>query len=104
MFIAIPNKTLSVSNGSCDSAAWCRATQLDEPSVPDELAGLEEVFSEELSDSLNTHEQVEHLIDLLPSKLPRSSPIYKISYDKLAAIRDYLSTALKKKWIRPLSS
>ena len=65
--------------------------------MPNKLAGLEEVFLEELSNSLNIYEQVEYLIDLLPSKLLKSRPIYNISHDELAAIRDYLSTALKKK-------
>ena len=34
-----------------------------------------EAFSEIESDSLNTHDQVEHPIDLVEGKLPKSGPI-----------------------------
>ena len=67
--------------------------------MPEQLECVAEVFSEELSNSLNTHDQVEHPIDLLPGKLPKGSPIYNMLYDKLEAIGDYLDSALEKKWI-----
>ncbi|KAF6222515.1 hypothetical protein HO173_013395 [Letharia columbiana] len=85
------------SEDDCDEAVRCGATQLDDPGVPEQLEDLSEVFLEELSNSLNTHDQIEHPIDLLPGKLPRSGPIYNISHNKLAAIRDYLDTALERK-------
>ncbi len=104
-YIALPYQILSVSNDACcDGAARCGATQLDDPGVPDQLECVSEVFSEELSDSLNTHDQVEHPIDLLPGRIPKSGPIYNMSHDELAAIREYLKSALEKKWIRPSSS
>ena len=104
-YIAMPYQILSQGDGvSCDKAVRCGATQLDDPVVPKQLECLSEVFSEELSDSLNTHDQVEHPIDLLPGKLPRGGPIYNMSHDELAAIRDYLKSALEKDWIRPSSS
>ena len=54
-FIVILYKTLPVSTYSCDRAVRYRATQLDGPSILNKLAGLEEVFLEELSNSLNIY-------------------------------------------------
>ena len=85
-------------------AARCGALQAEEPNISGPLQDLAEMFFEALSDSLNTHDQVEHLIELMKGKLPRTGPIYKMSQDELATIRDYLVSALEKKWIRPSSS
>ena len=104
-YIAMPYQILSqLDNTYYDTAARCGATQLDDPAVPKQLEDLADVFSEELSDSLNTHDQVEHPIDFLPDKLPRGGPVYNMSHDELAAIREYLRDALEKNWIRPSSS
>jgi len=62
------------------------------------------VFSEILSDSLNTHDQMKHLIDLMKSKMSCIEFIYKMTWDELAVIRDYLNSALEKKWIHSSSS
>ena len=76
----------------------------DETGLPSQVEDLADVFSEALSDSLNTHDQVEHPIDLEPGKTLKSGPIYNMSQDELAAIREYLSSALEKGWIRPSTS
>ncbi len=62
------------------------------------------MFSEILSDSLNIHDQMKHLIDLIKSKMSYIKSIYKMTWDKLAAIWDYLDNALEKKWIHSLTS
>ena len=62
------------------------------------------MFFEALSDNLNTHDQMKHLIELMKRKLSRIDSIYKMSQNELATIRDYLISALKKKWIRSSSN
>ena len=61
-----------------------------------ELKSLSEIFLEELFDNFNTHDQIEHFIDLLSEKLFKRNLIYNISYNELAAIKDYLNSAFKK--------
>jgi len=63
------------------------------------IQDFKKVFSEILSDSLNTHDQMKHFIDLMKNKMSCIESIYKMTWDELAAIRDYLDSALKKKWI-----
>ena len=79
----------------------CGALEVDEPELPDPINDLMEAFSEIASDSLNTHDQVEHPIDLVDDRIPKSGPIYNMSQDELATIREYLESAQRKKWIRP---
>jgi len=62
------------------------------------------VFSKILSDSLNMHDQMKHLIDLMKSKMSHIESIYKMIQDEFAAIWDYLNNALKKKWFYSSSS
>ena len=86
-YIALPYQIYSESHKAAgDEAVCCGATQLDNPGVPEQLECIAEIFSEKLSNSLNTHNQVEHPIDLLPGKLPKGGPIYNMSHDKLVAI------------------
>ena len=68
--------------------------------MSEKLKSLSEVFSEKLSDNFNTHDQIEHSINLLFKKLPKKNLIYNMSHDELAAIRNYLNSAFKKNWIR----
>ncbi len=53
---------------------------------------------------MNTHDQMKHFIDLMKSKMSRIKSIYKMTWDELAAIQDYLDSTLKKKWIHSSSS
>jgi len=62
------------------------------------------VFSEIFSDSLNTHDQMKHFINLMKNKMSCIESIYKMIQDELAAIWNYLNSALKKKWIHSLSN
>ena len=71
-------------------------TQLNDLVVFEELKSLLKVFSEKLFDNLNTHNQIEHFINLLFEKLFKKDLIYNISHDEFVAIRDYLNSALKK--------
>ncbi len=62
------------------------------------------MFSEILSDSLNMHDQMKHFIDLMKSKMFRIKSIYKMTWDELTVIWNYLDSALEKKWIHSSSS
>ena len=61
-----------------------------------ELKSLSIFFLEKLSNNFNTHNQIEHSINLLSEKLFKRNLIYNISHNELAAIKDYLNNAFKK--------
>ena len=61
-----------------------------------ELKSLLKVFLEKLFDNLNTHDQIEHFIDLLFEKLFEENLIYNMSYNKFATIKNYLNNVFKK--------
>ncbi len=62
------------------------------------------MFSKILSDSLNMHDQMKHLIDLMKSKMSCIESIYKMTQDKFTVIWNYLNSTLEKKWIHSLSN
>lgn len=100
-----PHSGRTVQDLASDDAAMVGALQeVDDQRIPEQVEDLQETFSEELSDSLNTHDQVEHAIDLVPGSQPKPGPIYNMSQDELATIRDYLASATEKGWIRPSTS
>ena len=72
-------------------------TQLNDFNVFKQFKCVSKIFSKELFNNFNTHNQIEHLIDLLFNKLFKSDLIYNISHNELAAIKNYLNNALKKK-------
>ena len=74
----------------------CDVTQLNDFIIFEELKSLLKIFSKKLFNNLNTHDQIEHSIDLLSEKLFKKNSIYNMSYDELAAIKDYLNNAFKK--------
>ncbi len=84
--------------------ARCDALQAKESEILSAIQDFREVFSEILSDSLNMHDQMKHFIDLMKSKMPCIESIYKMTQDELAVIRNYLNSALEKKWIHSSSS
>ncbi len=92
-----------LQNADCQTAR-CNALQAKESKILFAIQDFKKVFSEILSDSLNTHDQMKHLIDLMKSKMSCIEFIYKMTWDELAVIQNYLDSALKKKWIRSLSS
>ena len=60
------------------------------------LKFLSEVFSEKLFNNLNTHNQIEHFINLLFEKLFKENSIYNISHDEFVTIKNYLKSAFRK--------
>ena len=65
--------------------------------MPKQLECVSKIFSKELFNNLNTHDQIEHFINLLSDKLFKNDLIYNISHNELAAIKNYLNNALEKK-------
>ena len=83
------------------NAARCDALQVNRNDhIFDAIKEIIEIFFKTLSNSLNTHDQIEHAIDLQSNKKSRFESIYNMSHDELTAIRDYFENALTKKWIR----
>jgi len=89
--------TDNLSQNADHQTAKCNALQAKESEILFAIQDLKKVFSEILSDSLNTHDQIKHFIDLMKSKMSRIESIYKMTQDELAVIQDYLDSALKKK-------
>jgi len=96
--------TDDLSQNADHQTARCNALQAKESKILFAIQDLKKVFSEILSDSLNMHDQMKHLIDLMKKKISCIKFIYKMTWDELAVIRDYLNSTLKKKWIRSSSS
>ena len=49
-----------------------------------------------LLNNLNTHDQIEHLIDLIKEKMSCIDCIYNILQDEFIAFRNYIANVLKK--------
>ena len=49
-----------------------------------------------LSNNLNTHNQVEHSINLVKEKTSCINCVYNISQDEFIAFQNYIANALKK--------
>ena len=62
----------------------------------EKLKSLLKIFLGKLFDNLNTHDQIEHFINLLFEKLFKRDSIYNISHDKLVTIKNYLNNAFEK--------
>ncbi len=92
-----------LQNADC-WAARCNALQVKESEIFFAIQDIKKVFSEILSDSLNMHDQMKHFIDLMKSKMSCIKFIYKMTWDKLAVIWNYLDSTLEKKWIHLSSS
>ena len=78
----------------------CEALKVEEPELLEFIKNLMNAFFEILSDSLNTHNQVKHAINLKNEQMPKFESIYNMSQDELAIIREYLENAQQKQWIR----
>lgn len=54
------------------------------------------MFSKELSNLLNTYNQIKHFINLMKNKMSRTKCVYNMSQDKLITIQKYIAETLKK--------
>jgi len=89
--------TNDLSQNANHQTAKCNALQAKELKIFSAIQDFKKVFSEILSNSLNMHDQMKHLINLMKSKMSCIKFIYKMTQDELAVIQDYLNSALKKK-------
>ncbi len=96
--------TNNLSQNANHQTARCNALQVKESKIFFAIQDFKKVFSEILSDSLNTHDQMKHFIDLMKSKMFCIESIYKMIWNELAVIWNYLDSTLKKKWIHSSSS
>ena len=78
--------TDDLSQNADHQTARCNALQMKESKILSAIQDLKKVFSEILSDSLNMHDQIKHLINLIKSKMFRIEFIYKMIQDELAVI------------------
>lgn len=72
------------------------------PDIPQEIAHNRHVFSEEEAAKLPTFEHGDHPIELTGE--PPFGPLYNLSREELATLRQYLDDALEKGWIRHSTS
>lgn len=68
--------------------------------IPDWLTAYEDVFSAEAAATLPENGRLDHRIDLEAGKEPPHGPLYSLSQNELAVLRDYLEEAMRKGWIR----
>ena len=80
---------------SC-KAARCETFQIKELNVSKSLKNLAQIFFEILLNNLNTHDQIEHLINFMKKKMSRIDCMYNMSQDEFIAFRNYIANSLKK--------
>ena len=73
-------------------------------SIPAKYAQWAHVFNENPPDPLPEHHGLEHRIELEENTKPPWGPIYPLADTELKVLRDYISDALAKGWIRPSTS
>jgi len=81
-YVALLYQLLFINNLSQNAdyqTARCNALQAKESKILSAIQDLKKVFSEILSDSLNMHDQMKHLIDLIKSKMFCIKFIYKMT-------------------------
>ena len=71
--------TYDLSQNADHQTARCNALQAKESKILFAIQDFKKVFSEILSNSLNMHDQMKHLIDLMKSKMSCIKFIYKMT-------------------------
>lgn len=77
---------------------------LEEQTIPPELSDFADVFSKDAAGILPEHHSLEHKIELQPDAQPPWSSVYALSEKELEVLREYLTSAQEKGWIRPSTS
>ena len=99
IYVALSYQMLFIENSkklaNCE-VARCEVFQIEKSNVSKSLKDLAQIFFEVLLNNLNTHDQVEHSIDLVKKKTPRIDCVYNMSQDELAAFQNYIANVLKK--------
>ena len=92
--------TNSLSQYENRETTRCKAFQSKEKKISAFVKKFAKMFSKTFFDNLNTYDQMKHAIDLIDDKMSRIESIYNMSQNELRVIKNYLASALKKKWIR----
>ncbi len=71
--------TNNLSQNADHQTARCNALQVKESKIFFAIQDLKKVFSEIFSDSLNTHDQMKHFINLMKNKMFCIEFIYKMT-------------------------
>jgi len=71
--------TNDLSQNADHQTVRCNALQAKESKIFFAIQDFKKVFSEILSDSLNTHDQMKHFINLMKSKMSCIESIYKMT-------------------------
>ena len=66
--------------------ARCEIFQIEKLNVSKSFKNLAQMFFEVLSNNLNTHDQIEHLINFIKEKTPRINCVYNMSQDEFIAL------------------
>jgi hypothetical protein len=70
--------------------------------LPGEYQNFADVFSKSESSILPPHRPIDHKIELLPDATPlKAHSLYSMLANQLIALKEYLTKALRKKWIVP---
>ncbi len=77
---------------------------LEEPTLPKAYRDLADVFSPSNANSLPTHRDEDHAIELEPGKTPPFGPLYNLSEYQLKTLREYINENLANEFIRPSKS
>ena len=75
-----------------------------EPTIPKEYSNYSDVFSEGGNQALPEDSKVRHSIEIEEDKEVPYGPIYPLNSQELKALREYITAALAKGWIRPSES
>ena len=92
--------TLRTATADITAPLICAATEIQ---VPKEYWDLRDVFSEAKANELPAHGPHDHAIDLEGGS-PPWGPLYNMSCEELAVLRDYIKTNMAKGFIRPSTS
>ena len=80
---------------SCE-VARCKILQIKKLNVSKFFKNFAQMFSEMLLNNLNTHDQVEHSINLVKEKTSRIDCVYNMSQNEFIAFQNYITNVLKK--------
>jgi hypothetical protein len=70
--------------------------------LPGEYQNFADMFSKSESSILPLHRPIDHKVELLPDATPlKAHSLYSMSANQLIALKEYLTEALRKKWIVP---
>ena len=98
-YVYVQSKTTT----STELAAWT-APRSSMSLVPEKYRSHSKVFSEEASHCLPPHRPWDHAIDLIPGMTMKKMGIYRLTPKEDAALKEYITEHLWKRYIHPSKS